>query len=241
MKSASGFLHKLQNDKYFVKRAKACKDDEERRAFLVDEQFDFTPEELDAAVKCLSLVDKSEETKDSSDLRKTERYDVFLNISELDGKPVDQAIMLDISAWGAKIESQIPLKPDSTVEFSIALAGNGGRSKRKYRLTGKVLWVSRLPISKHSQAGVQFHSSLEEMHNDGKFSLENLNTTIKDRQNDISNKEFLSIREFADTIGVHWFTVWRWTVERRIHFKQVKSGCKILIPRAELLQFQAQP
>ena len=47
-------------------------------------------------------------------------------------------------------------------------------------------------------------------------------------------QEFLSIKMFAKKLGVHWFTVWRWTVEKRIKFKQIKVGGKILIPKSEL-------
>jgi excisionase family DNA binding protein len=60
---------------------------------------------------------------------------------------------------------------------------------------------------------------------------------IQKQREDLEQKEFFSIKEFARKVGVHWFTVWRWTVEKRIQFKQVKSGCKILIPASELLKF----
>ena len=170
-------------------------------------------------------------------LRKNKRYDVFLSISEIDGKPVNQAVIVDISSWGAKIESEIPLKPESSVELSISLLDGPGQ-KKDYRLSGKVLWAAQVPISRRNQAGMQFQSSLDQLHENGKFSLTNLQSTIDSHHRDIAEKEFLSIKEFADTVGVHWFTVWRWTVERRIQFKQVKSGCKIMIPRSELVQFQ---
>jgi len=47
-------------------------------------------------------------------------------------------------------------------------------------------------------------------------------------------KEFFTVKEFAAKLGVHWFTVWRWTAEKRITFRQVKVGGKILIPSSEL-------
>ncbi len=52
--------------------------------------------------------------------------------------------------------------------------------------------------------------------------------------------EFLSVKEFAKILGVHWFTVWRWTAEKRIRFKQMKVGGKILIPFSELSRFQGR-
>ncbi len=48
------------------------------------------------------------------------------------------------------------------------------------------------------------------------------------------DKEFFTVKEFAARLGVHWFTVWRWTVEKRIAFRQSKVGGKILIPASEL-------
>ncbi len=48
------------------------------------------------------------------------------------------------------------------------------------------------------------------------------------------DKEFFTVKEFAAKLGVHWFTVWRWTAEKRITFRQVKVGGKILIPSSEL-------
>lgn len=236
MKNASVFLHKLQNDSLFIKNAKACTSDEERKGLLEKEGFAFKPDELEAAVKCLSFFDHSRQVPESGNARKNKRYDVFLGISELDGKPINQAIMVDISSWGAKIESQIPLKPDSSVEFTIALTGEKGR-KQKYRLAGKVLWASQVPVSKRTQAGLRFNNSIEQMQDQGNFSVDKLQAAVSTRHKDIAEKEFLSIREFADMVGVHWFTVWRWTVERRIQFKQVKTGCKILIPKSELMQF----
>ncbi len=47
-------------------------------------------------------------------------------------------------------------------------------------------------------------------------------------------KEFFTVKEFAAKLGVHWFTVWRWTTEKQIAFRQFKVGGKILIPSSEL-------
>jgi excisionase family DNA binding protein len=54
-----------------------------------------------------------------------------------------------------------------------------------------------------------------------------------------NNKEFLTTKEFAARLGVHWFTVWRWTADKRISFRQSKAGGKILIPASELYRLQA--
>lgn len=54
-------------------------------------------------------------------------------------------------------------------------------------------------------------------------------------------QEFLTIKMFAKKLGVHWFTVWRWTAENRIDYKQIKAGGKILIPRSELSKLTRSP
>ncbi len=51
-------------------------------------------------------------------------------------------------------------------------------------------------------------------------------------------KEFFTVKEFAAKLGVHWYTVWRWTAEKHISFRQIKVGGKILIPSSELSRLQ---
>jgi hypothetical protein len=148
---------------------------------------------------------------------------------------MNDTVMLDISAWGAKIESMVSLLPDSPVELSFPLPGE--EKENHVRLVGKVVWAGQMPISKRNQTGLKFYNSLDQLNREGKFPLEKVKAAIRKQQEDLEEKEFLSIKEFAGKVGVHWFTVWRWTVEKRIKFKQVKSGCKILIPASELLQF----
>ncbi len=53
-----------------------------------------------------------------------------------------------------------------------------------------------------------------------------------------NDKEFFTIKEFAAKLGVHYFTVWRWTAEGRIAFRQTMIGGKILIPASELSNLQ---
>lgn len=236
MKSSSDFLHQVQNDPGFIERAQACVSDEERTAFLRDEGFEFPPDELAAALISLFFISKLKQFREDQELRKTKRYDVFLKVTEINGQPITDTVILDISAWGARIESMVSLGVDTPVELSFPLPGL--EKDTKVRLAGKVVWAGQMPISNRNQAGLKFHDSLDKLNQEGKFPLEKVKSAIQKHHEDITQKEFLSIKEFANKIGVHWFTVWRWTVEKRIQFKQVKSGCKIFIPSSELLQFQ---
>ena len=234
MKSALEFLQQFQDDQDFRTRASDCGSDEARRTFLRKEGFNFTAEELEAAIRALSAYKDGEQIRKTKESRKSKRVDVFLKVTDVNGKPVDDMVMIDISAWGAKVESLIPHSPDATLELRFAMPGE----KDEVRLEGKVAWSGQVPLSKSHNIGLKFYKSLDQLTREGKFSLEKFRSTVQKRHEDIASKEFLTVKEFAEKLGVHWFTVWRWTMENRIKFKQVKAGCKILIPATELLQFQ---
>jgi predicted ribosomally synthesized peptide with nif11-like leader len=236
MKGSSEFLHQVHHDPGFVRRAQACVSDSERIAFLGDEGFEFAADELEAALSSLVFLYSLKHTRAPQELRKTARYDVFLKVTDINGQPINGTVILDISAWGAKIESMVRLGVDTPVELSFPLPGLDEQTQ--VRLAGKVIWAGQMPISKRHQAGLKFYDSLDKLDRKGKFPLEKVKLAVQQHHEEISQKEFLSIKEFAHKVGVHWFTVWRWTVEKRIHFKQAKSGCKIFIPTSELLQFQ---
>jgi predicted ribosomally synthesized peptide with nif11-like leader len=238
MKGSSEFLHQVQNDPAFIERAQMCATEEERAAFLRQEGFEFTGEELEAAMRSLAFISTEKPAPPTKDNRKVKRYNVFMKITEINGQPMGEAAILDICAWGARIESLIQFSPDSPVEISFPLPCEG-KKKKKLQLSGKVVWSGQVPFSKRYQTGLQFYESLDQPHLEKDLCIEGVKSAIQQQHEEISNKEFLNIKEFAQKVGVHWFTVWRWTVEHRIKFKQVKSGCKILIPASELSQFKA--
>ena len=239
MKSSTEFLHLVQNDPGFLERAQTCASDEERVAFLWNEGFEFTAEELEAALRLSAFFNGKKPVHKTKDQQKTEQYKVFLKVTEINGQPLAEAAILDISAWGGNLESLTPIPPDSPVEISFTL--NGGEKKKQVRLSGRVVWSGPAPVSKRPRRGRQIYASIDPCHREGDLPQERVKSAIQQQDKEISDKEFLNIREFARKLGVHWFTVWRWTVENRIKFKQVKSGCKILIPASELAQFQGSP
>ncbi|MHB8069288.1 MAG: PilZ domain-containing protein [Desulfobaccales bacterium] len=234
-KDAFEFLRLIQEDPQFLKRAQACATDRERMVFLRDEGFGFSPAEFEAAIRTWPSCLELESVQEAKERRRADRYEVFMKVTEVNNQPVNDAIMLDISAWGARIESLIPLSLDSSAKFSFSLPG--AEQGEKVQLAGKVVWSGQVPMSKRYQVGLQFYQSIEKMQKEGKFDIGKFQQAVQKRNDGISNKSFLTIKEFADTVGVHWSTVWRWTAENRIQFKQVKAGCKILIPASELLKF----
>ncbi|MEW6660239.1 MAG: Nif11-like leader peptide family RiPP precursor [Thermodesulfobacteriota bacterium] len=235
MKDAFEFLRLIQEDPQFLKKAQACATDKERITFLRDGGFEFSPEEFEAAIRTWPSCLELESVQEPKERRSAKRHEVFMKVTEVNNQPVSDTIMLDISAWGARIESLIPLSMDSNAHFSFYLPGEA--TEEKVQLSGKVVWSGQVPISKRYQVGLQFYQSIEKMQKEGKFNIGKFQQAVQRRNERISDKSFLTIKEFADTIGVHWSTVWRWTAENRITFKQVKAGCKILIPASELLKF----
>jgi len=236
MRDAFEFLRLIQEDPQFFKNAQTCATDKERVAFLRKEGFGFTAEEFEATLNAWPSYKGLEQAEEFKERRQSDRYDVFLKVTEVNNQPVSDAIMLDISAWGAKIESLLPLNAASDLSFSFSLPG--GKEEAKIQLAGKVVWSGQVPVSKRYQVGLQFYKSIQKLQSEGNFEIEEFRTAIRKRNEALSKKSFLTIKEFADAIGVHWFTVWRWTAENRIKFKQVKVGCKILIPTSELDKFQ---
>lgn len=233
-KGSSAFLHQVQNDHGFTKMAQACASDEERKAFLRNEGFDLPPEELEAAILSWPVAASGKPVQRTKELRSSQRYDVFLKVTEINGQPATDAIMLDLSMWGARIESLIPLR--NNVELNFSLPGEEGEGKT--HLSAEVVWWEQVPLSKRYHVGMQFLKSMEGLHEEGEFNLEKFRTAVRKRNKEIADKNFLNIKEFANTLGVHWFTVWRQAAENRIKFKRVKAGCKIHIPASELLKFQ---
>jgi CheY-like chemotaxis protein len=225
-KGSSVFLHQIQNDPGFAKMAQACASDLERVALLQQEGFDLSPEELEAAILAWPAAINRTPSQKAEELRRSQRYFIFMKVTEVNGQPVRDTVLLDLSMWGAKIESLIPFRDN--VELSISLPRE--KEEGKSRLSAQVVWCEQVPISKRYHVGMQFSEPLERLQQKGKFNLEKFWTAVGQRDEEIAKKDFADIKEFADTLGVHWFTAWRQTTEKHINFQQVKDRCKIRIP-----------
>jgi len=47
-------------------------------------------------------------------------------------------------------------------------------------------------------------------------------------------ERYYTLREAAARLRRHWRTVWRWTLEGKISYHQIRPGQKILIPEREI-------
>jgi predicted ribosomally synthesized peptide with nif11-like leader len=239
MKNSSEFLHQIQNDPEFIERAQRCASDEQRVAFLRREGFKFTAAELEATIRSWPFFNSNKFIHKTKDRRQTEHYKISFQLTEINGLTLAGGVMVDLEARGNQMEFCFPWPPGSLVEISFILPSEDGN--KQVRLSGKVVWSEPVPFAKRSPTGRQPHESPEQRHHEGNLPKGQIKSPIQAQPKTISDKEYFNIREFAQKVGVHWFTVWRWTVEHRIKFKQVKSGCKILIPASELSQFQSSP
>lgn len=165
MKNAAEFLHRIREDPEFREKAESLATDEERMAFLGDAGFAFTPAELEEALKA-ELPDRDlPRNRETRVLRRSKRYQIHLKVSEVNGQPVTDVVMLDISAWGAKLESLISLAPASTVEFSFTLPGES----TSVRLAGAVVWAGQVPASQRYLIGLKFFKSIDQQYREGKL------------------------------------------------------------------------
>lgn len=51
---------------------------------------------------------------------------------------------------------------------------------------------------------------------------------------EIQGERYYTIKEAAVLLRLHWRTIWRWTVENKIEFRQVAPGHKIIISEKAL-------
>lgn len=162
---ARDFLQRAREDSEFRRQVEALPTDAERMAFVRQEGFEFTLMELEEAVKAeLGEGDLAEAPK-SQIPRKAQRYQVYLTVSELNGEPVTDTMILDINAWGAKIGSFSPMDALGTIEITFTPPGEC----HNVHITGQVVWSRLMPAVRQFQAGVEFSKPVDQLHREGKL------------------------------------------------------------------------
>lgn len=101
--------------------------------------------------------------------RQASRYPTKLAVTKINGKPVTDTFLLDISALGAKLESPTPLALRFPVEVVVSLPG----AQTETNLSGVVTWMRPLAASPARYLmGIQFYQrfwEIDQLARTGKF------------------------------------------------------------------------
>lgn len=162
---ARAFLERARTDSEFRQKVEALSTDAERMAFVRKEGFDFTLQELKDAIKAELDNGDLEEDHDSQVIRRAQRYQVYLKVSELNGQPVTDTMILDINAWGARIGSFSPFDTLGTLEITFTPPGE----TQNVHISGEVVWSRLMPTESQYQAGVEFIKPIDQLHREGKI------------------------------------------------------------------------
>lgn len=88
--------------------------------------------------------------------RRAQRYTVNYEVKAINGKPVADTFVKDLSALGARLESPTPLSPKIPVDVSFFLPA----LHQETRVAGAVVWVRPLVESPgRYQMGLQFFNT----------------------------------------------------------------------------------
>ena len=162
---AGAFLRRARTDGQFRQEVEALATDAERMAFVRKTGFDFTLPELKDAIKAELDSSGSEDESESRVIRRAQRYQVYLKVSELNGQPVTDTMILDINAWGAKIGSFRPFDALGTVEITFTPPGE----TQNVSISGEVVWSRLIPAESQYHTGVEFSKSIDQLHREGKI------------------------------------------------------------------------
>jgi predicted ribosomally synthesized peptide with nif11-like leader len=154
----------LREDSDFQQKIELLSTDADRMAFVQKEGFAFTPQELEQAIKA-ELDEDLEEGHESKVIRRAQRYQVYLKVSELNGHPVTDTMILDINAWGARVGSFKPFDTMGNIEITFTPPGEN----QNVRISGEVVWSRLMPAESRYHAGVEFSKPIDQLHREGKI------------------------------------------------------------------------
>lgn len=85
--------------------------------------------------------------------RRAQRYPVRWAVTEINGKPAQDAWVVDVSSMGARLETTVALNPNTSVKFNVSLPDGTG-----VMLAGRVVWMRPIFSMKgRFYQGVQFY------------------------------------------------------------------------------------
>ncbi|MGQ9688588.1 MAG: PilZ domain-containing protein [Desulfobaccales bacterium] len=88
--------------------------------------------------------------------RRAQRYQVRWAVKEINGKPVQDAWVVDVSCLGARLETTFALSPGLPVKFTVSLPDSG----QELILNGRVVWMRpAFPSIGRFVQGLQFYGA----------------------------------------------------------------------------------
>ena len=156
LRGAKGFIQRWRGDSKFQQQVQSLSTHAELMAFARQEGFVFTFKELQDALKVGPDDGLAKEWK-SKNPRRAQRYQVYLKVSELNGLPVTDTMILDISAWGARVGSFSPFDTMGNIEINFTPPGE----TQNVRLSGEVVWSRHMPEDGRYHAGVEFSEPID--------------------------------------------------------------------------------
>jgi predicted ribosomally synthesized peptide with nif11-like leader len=161
---AGRFIQRLRSDSRFKQKVESLSTDVELMEFARQQGFAFSCRELEEAINVRLDACLAEE-QESKVPRRAQRYQVYLKVSELNGKPVTDTMILDINAWGARIGSFSPFDGLGSVDITFTPPGE----TQNIRISGQMVWSRRMPAESQYHAGVEFCRSIDQLHREGKI------------------------------------------------------------------------
>jgi predicted ribosomally synthesized peptide with nif11-like leader len=159
-----GFIQRLLGDSQFKREVESLSTDAELMAFARQHGFSFSFQDLQEVLK-VGPDDGLAKYRGVKIPRRAQRYQVYLKVSELNGQPVTDTMILDINAWGARIGSFRPFDSLGTVEITFTPPGE----TENIHISGKVVWSRLIPAESQYHAGVEFSRTVDQLHREGKI------------------------------------------------------------------------
>jgi hypothetical protein len=86
--------------------------------------------------------------------RRAQRYKVSWAVTEINGKPVRDSFMVDVSCMGARLDTAAALSPNMPVQFTVVLPDG----ETKLEVNGRVIWMRPIFASRgRFHRGIQFY------------------------------------------------------------------------------------
>jgi predicted ribosomally synthesized peptide with nif11-like leader len=156
LSGAKGFVQRLSRDSKFKQQVESVSTHEDFIALERQEGFIFTIEELKEALKPEPDQDMTNVRK-AKILRRGERFQVYLSVSELNGQPVSDTMILDINAWGARIGTFKPFDTSGPIKVTFTPPGES----KRVNIAGQVVWSRLVPEDSQYHIGIEFLERLD--------------------------------------------------------------------------------